>query len=219
MKIRRGQLGLVQHQRRVQRRKRTARPCHGRSVRVRWYQLCSWAVRWSQSGQATGERHVRRRIVTAPASGYMASSVRLAGSGLRVRVVMGPDLYEERGSGRVFSHLCVHQKLGRPPIMWRGLVCCAFSFCWHAAHALIDVGRPPAIVPTDPGIPVEASSTGRGENPARPDLASSLATGARLADPMDLAATLVAGLVERTPTSRTPSPPRCAGPRLSAAVL
>lgn len=82
------------------------------------------------------------------------------------------------------------------------LVCCAFSFCWHAADARIEVDPPPVMVSTASAVPVEDTSTGRGENPARADLASGVTAGARLADTVDLAATVVASLVERATTAR-----------------
>jgi SRSO17 transposase len=99
------------------------------------------------------------------------------------------------------------------------LVCCAFSFCWHAANELIDAGPPPEVVPTDSELPVEASSAGRGKNPAHADVASRTPAGTRLADPMDLATTPVAGLVQAAPARRPSSPAGCAGAGLPAPVL
>jgi hypothetical protein len=99
------------------------------------------------------------------------------------------------------------------------LVCCAFSFCWQAATDLLDVGRPPQFMPTDATAPAEDASAGREKNPPPRDVASGVATGARVADSMDLAATLVAGLVKRAATARTASPPECAGAGLPAPVL
>lgn len=44
------------------------------------------------------------------------------------------------------------------------LVCCAFSFCWHAAVEHLDLGQPPEIVGDPEGDdPVEARSAGRGK--------------------------------------------------------
>lgn len=88
------------------------------------------------------------------------------------------------------------------------LVCCAFSCCWSLAGA----GRradQPATVDDDPSPRPEHRSAGRGENPARTDLAPSAPTGARLADTLGLAPTLVARLVRGAATARTPSLARC----------
>jgi SRSO17 transposase len=84
------------------------------------------------------------------------------------------------------------------------LVCCAFSFCWHAADRL-DVGSPPETVHlNEAASPAEDVSAGRGENPAPDDLAGGLAPGARLAGTGHLARTLVAGLVRHAPATGAP---------------
>jgi hypothetical protein len=86
----------------------------------------------------------------------------------------------------------------------QALVNCAFSFCWAAWFA----DNPPQHEPAAP-----RSKPGRGERGATSRLTSPgsiLATGAardpRLADPLDRAATLVAGMVRQAPAAPAPSP-------------
>jgi DDE superfamily endonuclease len=80
------------------------------------------------------------------------------------------------------------------------LVCCAFCFCWRAWFA-----EPPPAPPPD-AQPASAGARGErtGHQPAQArhgGLAGDAAPGARLADPMDRARTLVAGVVDRAPAS------------------
>jgi DDE superfamily endonuclease len=74
------------------------------------------------------------------------------------------------------------------------LVCCAFSFCWRAWFA------------EHPAQPAAAEAAVRGEGTGQPgsqardgDLAGDAAPGARLADPLGRAGTLLAGVVDRAP--------------------
>jgi hypothetical protein len=81
------------------------------------------------------------------------------------------------------------------------LVCCAFCFCWRAWLA-----EPPPVPPPPDAQPASAGARGErtGHQPAqarRGGLAGDAAPGARLADPMDRARTLVAGVVDRAPAS------------------
>jgi hypothetical protein len=96
------------------------------------------------------------------------------------------------------------------------LVNCAFSFCWHATHTLVDPlpaeGHPPPD-PTDPDPVVNpvANATARGAQRRPPSaadprrlVAERAAPSARLADPVAVAATLVAGLLNQ-PTAPAPA--------------
>jgi SRSO17 transposase len=82
------------------------------------------------------------------------------------------------------------------------LVCCAFSFCWRAWFAT----PPPAPSPPDAQ---PASAGARGERTGQQStrarrgggLAGDAAPGARLADPLGRAGTLLAGVVDRAPTA------------------
>jgi hypothetical protein len=84
------------------------------------------------------------------------------------------------------------------------LVCCAFSFCWRAWFA--EHPAQPA-----PAEPQAAAPTGaaRGETTSRQSgrarrggaLAGRPAPGARLVGPVDMAAALLAGVVERAPAA------------------
>jgi hypothetical protein len=82
------------------------------------------------------------------------------------------------------------------------LVCCAFSFCWAAWFA----------DPVTPAAPPAADAAG-GERGAAHRcsgavLAPGAARGARLAFPLDRAAALVAGLVQRAPAAAAAGPDR-----------
>ncbi|MGI5508724.1 IS701 family transposase [Streptomyces sp. CA-106131] len=85
------------------------------------------------------------------------------------------------------------------------LVNCAFAFCWEA-------GRTSAGPESTSPLMPEADAGERGPGTAGPAPTTVLAEGdsrrPRLADPVDRAATLVAGLVQRAPSTRTPSPDR-----------
>ena len=101
------------------------------------------------------------------------------------------------------------------------LVNCAFCFCWHATHSR--VARLPAEGHPPPDPPAGAATPGRVRNPVanptargvhqRPPTAAEprrlvakrAAPGARLADPLAVAATLVAGLLDQ------PTAPAAAG--------
>ncbi len=82
------------------------------------------------------------------------------------------------------------------------LVACAFSFCWQAFLA----GHPAQPAPADPATAAPAGAV-RGERtgpPTPPDaglVAGRAALGAGLADPVDYAAALLAGVVERAPAA------------------
>jgi SRSO17 transposase len=90
------------------------------------------------------------------------------------------------------------------------LVCCAFSFCWQAW-----ITDPPPTVGAATGA--EARPAGRrerghhqeihnGQTDAAPTLAGRATTHPGLADPGHTAATLLASLVARAPTTPTPRP-------------
>src|SRR6266516_984840 len=96
------------------------------------------------------------------------------------------------------------------------LVCCAFSFCWHATHATPDAqpvdsppGHPPPAAPAHPAAPTPARGA-IGTTPSavgtRRIVAAGAASSPRLADPMARAAALVAGVVA------LPATPGRAGP-------
>ena len=97
------------------------------------------------------------------------------------------------------------------------LVNCAFSFCWDAWFH-------------DPPIPPQTAAPrpepGRGERGATrrpaaagPVLAPGAARGTRLAFPLDRAATLLAGLVERAPALAVTSPDQLGRRRRRTAPL
>jgi hypothetical protein len=84
------------------------------------------------------------------------------------------------------------------------LVCCAFSFCWQAF--LAEHPAPPAPAEPKPTAPTGAArgeTTGPLNRPNRRAglLAEHTAPGARLADPVEHAAALLAGVVERAPAA------------------
>ncbi|MFI6006975.1 transposase [Streptomyces sp. NPDC051366] len=91
------------------------------------------------------------------------------------------------------------------------LVICAFSFCWDAWFA----DEPPSQVQTQP--PAAADGPERGHTRVPPAPATQLAPGhsrdPSLARPLAHPATLLAGLVENAPTTRTPNPHRLIGQR------
>jgi hypothetical protein len=83
------------------------------------------------------------------------------------------------------------------------LVCCAFSFCWRAWFAEQPTS---ALQPAPVTQPAAAGARGeRAGRPARPapdgGLAGGAAAGARLADPVGRAHTLVAGVVASGPAA------------------
>jgi hypothetical protein len=97
------------------------------------------------------------------------------------------------------------------------LVCCAFSFCWHAGHAEPALAVAPA--PSHTTVSTVGSAASVGKAPARgaqqrldPDhvhsgnggsvVAAGAASGARLADPVGAARTLLEWVVDR-PTTPT----------------
>jgi hypothetical protein len=104
------------------------------------------------------------------------------------------------------------------------LVNCAFSFCWDAWTTQTPPPEPPPEPPppeppppepppAEPSPPPEQQTRQeRGARNPRPTPATELAEGdpcrPRLADPVARAATLVAGMVQRAPTDRTPKPDR-----------
>jgi hypothetical protein len=156
----------------------------------------------------------RRRRAGGPAPADLAEVVRLYG--LRMWVEQG---YKQ-----------VKQQLGWADFQVRSdrairrhfvLVCCAFSFCWHATHGVADPlppDQPPARervpkqrVPDPPPDPVasraapRAAARGAHRPPPsavdpRRDVAGRPAPGARLADPMAAAATLLACVVNQPTT-------------------
>jgi DDE superfamily endonuclease len=81
------------------------------------------------------------------------------------------------------------------------LVCCAFSFCWRAWFAEPPPAPPPAAPPASAGA--RGATTGRQGGRARRGgaLAGHPAPGARLVGPVDMAAALLAGVVERVPAA------------------
>jgi hypothetical protein len=112
------------------------------------------------------------------------------------------------------------------------LVCCAFSFCWHAWFADAAASTPPpppadsqmarvhSAVPAGPSV-------GRGKNRERftncsaadRSLAGDAPSRARLAGPVDLPLALVAGLVNRTSASANPGAAPCCRHRSSSPPL
>jgi hypothetical protein len=81
------------------------------------------------------------------------------------------------------------------------LVCCAFSFCWRAWFAEHPAHPAPAEPQAAPPAAARGETTPQQREQARPGggLAGSAAPGARLADPMGRARTLVAGVVDGAP--------------------
>jgi hypothetical protein len=95
------------------------------------------------------------------------------------------------------------------------LVCCAFSFCWHAgqAQAVARAGpAPPAVTAAVPSVPAAEQATARGAQQRldpdrrhragrrRGDLAAGTAASARLAGPVGVAAALLARMVDQPAT-------------------
>jgi hypothetical protein len=84
------------------------------------------------------------------------------------------------------------------------LVCCAFSFCWRAWFA----EHPAQPAPAEPQ-PAAPTGAARGETTSRQGgrarrggaLAGRPTSGARLVGPVDMAAALLAGVVERAPAA------------------
>jgi hypothetical protein len=158
----------------------------------------------------------RRRRAGGPAPADLAEVVRLYG--LRMWVEQG---YKQ-----------VKQQLGWADFQVRSdrairrhfvLVCCAFSFCWHATHGVADPlppDQPPAPqrmprqrMPDPPPDPMAsqaapaARATARGAHRPPPsavdprrDVAGRPAPRPRLADPVAAAATLLAGVVDQPTT-------------------
>jgi hypothetical protein len=103
------------------------------------------------------------------------------------------------------------------------LVNCAFCFCWHATHSAADplppqpqpdrhtsAGATPG--PKSDAVQPAVATVARGAHRSSPSVADSRrhvagrgASGARLADPRDRAATLVAGMVQGAPADRAAS--------------
>ncbi len=89
------------------------------------------------------------------------------------------------------------------------LVCCAFSFCWHAGQAEVAAAgpAPPAATAALPSVPAAGQAAARGARKRRdPDglhrgggrggvVAQGAAAGARLAGPVGVAAALLARMV------------------------
>jgi Transposase DDE domain len=158
----------------------------------------------------------RRRRPGGPTPADLAEVVRLYG--LRMWVEQG---YKQ-----------VKQQLGWADFQVRSdrairrhfvLVCCAFSFCWHATHGVADPlppDQPPARqrmpkqrVPDPPPDPMashpapadRAAARGAHRPPPsavdpRRDVAGCPAPRPRLADPVAAAATLLAGVVDQPTT-------------------
>jgi SRSO17 transposase len=158
----------------------------------------------------------RRRRAGGPAPADLAEVVRLYG--LRMWVEQG---YKQ-----------VKQQLGWADFQVRSdrairrhfvLVCCAFSFCWHATHGVADPlppDQPPAPqrmprqrMPDPPPDPMAsqaapgARGAARGAHRPPPsavdprrDVAGRPAPRPRLADPVAAAATLLAGVVDQPTT-------------------
>jgi hypothetical protein len=88
------------------------------------------------------------------------------------------------------------------------LVCCAFSFCWHAGHAQAAQAAEPAALPAATGAsPAQAAARGAQQR-LDPDrrhragrhrgvVAAGAAAGARLAGPVGVAAALLARMVDQ----------------------
>jgi hypothetical protein len=93
------------------------------------------------------------------------------------------------------------------------LVCCAFSFCWAAWFA----DHPPQ---QDDAAPQPGPGGGERGAARRRAAGAVLAAGAaRLAFPVDRAAALVAGLVQRAPAAAAAGPDRLGRGRLRPAPL
>lgn len=152
-----------------------------------------------------GPRQLQRAVVATtdpatlpePTTWYLATTlqdadlaevVRLSGlrtwveqSYLQVKHRLGWSQYQVRSDLAIRRH-------------W-ALVCCAFSCCWQAGPEEFVVGTAPEMVQVvGADDPVEDSSAGRGDNPARSDLARGVTRRAKLLDALGLAAALVAGL-------------------------
>jgi hypothetical protein len=84
------------------------------------------------------------------------------------------------------------------------LVCCAFSFCWQAFLAEHPSQPASADPPAAPSAARGAQATGHRRRTSRQKLvADGVASGAGLADPMERAATLLAGVVANTTAPAT----------------
>ncbi len=82
------------------------------------------------------------------------------------------------------------------------LVCCAFSFCWRAWFAEQPMAAlPPDAQPAAAGARGETTSQQRAHARRGGGLAGGAASGARLADPVGRARTLVAGVVAGAPAT------------------
>jgi hypothetical protein len=79
------------------------------------------------------------------------------------------------------------------------LVCCAFSFCWQAWFAEPPAPPPPDAQPAAAGVRGESTHQQREHARRSGGLAGGAAPGARLADPVGRARTLVAGMVASGP--------------------
>jgi hypothetical protein len=96
------------------------------------------------------------------------------------------------------------------------LVNCAFSFCWDAWFH----DRPaPAATPPAPGASDGERGAARRRPPAGAVVAAGTARHTRLAFPLDRAATLVAGVVHRTPATAAAGPDELGRGRLRPAPL
>jgi SRSO17 transposase len=139
----------------------------------------------------------RRRRRGRPAPADLAEVVRLYGLRMwveqgykQVKRELGWADFQVRSARAIRRHLV--------------LVCCAFSFCWHATRATPDA-QPPDPLPAPPADPPPAAhahpaargATGSAPSAldARRNVAAGAAPGARLADPVARAWALVAGVV------------------------
>jgi hypothetical protein len=139
-------------------------------------------------------RPKRRRARPAFAPADLAEVVRLYGlrnwveQGYKqVKHELGWADFQVRGDRAIRRH-------------WQ-LVCCAFSFCWRAWFAeQAAAPLPPDALPAPAGARgEEASRHGRQARHRR--VAGDAAPGARLVGPVDMAAALLAGVVERAPAA------------------
>ncbi len=97
VKMRRAPSAASQHQRRVCRRIRTAKPCHGRSPSRCRYRRCTRVVGAPQSGQHALVRRARTTMVTPASSATNSANSRLSASGSRVG--MATSGAASRGTG------------------------------------------------------------------------------------------------------------------------
>src|SRR6266496_1396109 len=81
------------------------------------------------------------------------------------------------------------------------LVCCAFSFCWHAGQAEMAPAAAPIIAAEPVAASVGEGARRHGRQARHRGVAAGAAPGAGLADPLGRAGALLAGVVDQAPAS------------------